>query len=619
MYDISKIKLIIWDLDETFWKGTISEENIDIPKENKSFINVALDKGIIHSICSKNDFEVVKEKLKDFDLWDSFVFPSIDWAPKGQRIKQLIQDMALRPANVLFIDDNLSNINEAIYFCPEIMTATPNDLPDIIHCIGLLEDKDKNHKRLHQYRVLESKHIEKSKFLSNDEFLMSSKIKAVISFDCKSNVDRVTDLIQRSNQLNYTKNRMSAEEIEALINDNTIKCGCVSVSDRFGDYGIVGFFAVKDNKAIHFAFSCRTLGMRIEQWTYMQLNCPEIVIVGETIAPLNNSENPKWVNYNVDGDEDKEDNKLKIDCGNILFKGPCDMQQIFSFINDNEAVYTEFTYVGSKGQSVEGHNTTAQILSALTLSEQEKKHIIETNAWFDKAMFDTLLCDNNISCLILSMLSDGNLGIYRHREKGFYVSLCENCYDLTDEKNWNDYIDGNVFTSGIKFTQEDLRKFASEYTKVDNSDGEVTMCCLDKIYNLISSKTKIILLLGSEREELPFVPQKSYVGRNLFHKMLNKRISQWAKDKENVGLMFFDKYINSKDDFVDTINHFTKRVYFDLSKDIVSALDNNNITNKNESALLTENIKQKLKDCWLYENIIYKVVVKIRAKRNSKR
>ena len=57
-----------------------------------------------------------------------------------------------------------------------------------------------------------------------------------------------------------------------LINDCSYNCGYVKVSDDFGDYGIVGFYAIKDNRCEHFLFSCRTLGMGIEQYTFNYLN-----------------------------------------------------------------------------------------------------------------------------------------------------------------------------------------------------------------------------------------------------------------------------------------------------------------------------------------------------------
>lgn len=55
--DFSKIKLIIWDLDETFWKGILSEGPISPIKENLSLLQTLTDHGIVNSICSKNDYE----------------------------------------------------------------------------------------------------------------------------------------------------------------------------------------------------------------------------------------------------------------------------------------------------------------------------------------------------------------------------------------------------------------------------------------------------------------------------------------------------------------------------------------------------------------------------------
>lgn len=51
--DFSKIKLIIWDLDETLWKGTLSEESVVLPDEHKNLIIKLTDIGIVNSICSK--------------------------------------------------------------------------------------------------------------------------------------------------------------------------------------------------------------------------------------------------------------------------------------------------------------------------------------------------------------------------------------------------------------------------------------------------------------------------------------------------------------------------------------------------------------------------------------
>lgn len=91
MFDIKKIKLIIWDLDETLWSGTLSEGSVELSTEVRDILIKSLDRGIIHSICSKNDYKQTKNKLDELKIWDYFVFPSIDWTAKGVRVKVLLR------------------------------------------------------------------------------------------------------------------------------------------------------------------------------------------------------------------------------------------------------------------------------------------------------------------------------------------------------------------------------------------------------------------------------------------------------------------------------------------------------------------------------------------------
>ena len=83
--DICKVKLIIWDLDETFWKGTLSDNGKDstvIPiEEHKQLVKLLSYRGIINTICSKNDAQCAETELKRQKIADFFVFNSINWAP----------------------------------------------------------------------------------------------------------------------------------------------------------------------------------------------------------------------------------------------------------------------------------------------------------------------------------------------------------------------------------------------------------------------------------------------------------------------------------------------------------------------------------------------------------
>lgn len=66
------VKLIIWDLDETFWKGTISEGKVSKIQKNINFILDSTDMGIVHSICSKkrcNSSQTKTPRMGDMGLF----------------------------------------------------------------------------------------------------------------------------------------------------------------------------------------------------------------------------------------------------------------------------------------------------------------------------------------------------------------------------------------------------------------------------------------------------------------------------------------------------------------------------------------------------------------------
>ncbi len=588
-----KIKLIIWDLDETLWNGTLSDnDTIELKKEFIDFINESLDRGIVHSICSKNDFDATKNYMEQAALWDLFVFPSISWDPKGARIKNIIADMKLRPENVLFVDDNTSNLHEAAYYCPALQICTPHELEDAMGAICKINAVDASRPRLTQYRLLEQKNKIKNEFASNEEFLMSCNIRVEFHNDCKENIDRIHELILRSNQLNYTKYRQDKAGLIADLSLPDTQAAYITVTDNFGDYGIVGFYMIVNGSVKHYLFSCRTLGMLVEQYVYTRIGCPEINVVGEVITKLNKTDAPKWINQQNAGHDEKQ---RKYDVGNlkILFKGPCDISQIFSFIEETDGITTEFTYTNDNGISVEGYNHTSQLVTALRAGADKAKLIHDT-PWLDEKMLDASSWQEN-DAIIFSLLSDGNLGIYQHNETGWQISLCEKYYDLTDPKNWEAYINKDIFTSQITFTKEALSDFSRKYKFINNDHGEVTIENLDCLYNAKRPETKLILLLGSEKA---FTGQAkpSYENRHIFHKLLNDKVKIWAAGKHDVHLIEIGKYIASQKDYLDTINHFQKNVYYRMAQDILSILGD---------AYCDVKIKSKL---YLYWSILRKKI-----------
>ena len=599
--DVSKIKLIIWDLDDTFWEGTISEQTVKPNKQALDLVLLCAEKGIINSICSKNDEAPCIEKLKEWDMDKYFVFNSINWQPKGQRIKDTVAAMNLRAPNVLFIDDNPQNLEEAKYFSPEIMTALPGKIGELYDEISKLDKEDKGFKRLESYKTLEKKNKIKASMGSNEEFLRQSNIKVEFHTDCLENAERLHELTMRANQLNFTKVRPTREEFDALLADKDANCGYVTAHDKYGDYGVVGFYAVKDGKAEHLLFSCRTLGMGLEQYTYEHLGSPELDIVGDVSVKIGKGEpSPTWINQTA-ADEDGDFEDIAGADFKVLMKGPCDLDQIFSFIKNEDMFDCEFTYVSrekqSVGVSIEGMNHTEQIKEAFSVTDAERQSFCDLPVC-DSKMFPDSIYKNKYGMVFVSILTDPNLGMYRRKKDRQIFAFGEYIYPLTDEKMWDKYIKKEVYTANCNFKREDLQKIADEYEFLGRLTPEQTAENLRFIYEHLQPETELVILLGCEREYKDNILD-AWKNRHNDHKKWNAAVRKEFENEQNVTLFDVNKYITSDDDFNDSINHYKKRVYYLMAQKFTEMINTKakrdvaTQSGKGKLALLT--LKQKIK------------------------
>lgn len=337
----AQVKLVVWDLDETFWKGTLSEEGIVPIEEHITMVRDLVDRGIMCSICSKNDFDQARDALVELGIWDMFVFPHIAWSPKGQAIEKMIKDMGLRDENVLFLDDNHLNLEEAQFFNKRLMVVEADgDMTGLMDLAQLKGKDDQKHSRLKQYKVMEQKQSEQAETgLSNTEFLRQSDIKVRIITDVENHMDRVLELLNRTNQLNFTKVRANSETERAalseLLSATGMHAGLIEVRDRYGDYGIVGFFCIRlrysGTEVAHFAFSCRTLNMGVEQWLWNHLGRPEFDIAQPVASDLNEPEEVDWITEVADFDG----NDAAIPDHKFCLVGGCDLQQVSFYCSTN--------------------------------------------------------------------------------------------------------------------------------------------------------------------------------------------------------------------------------------------------------------------------------------------
>jgi hypothetical protein len=173
----------------------------------------------------------------------------------------------------IFLDDNPVECAEVQANCPEVLTLQLPEDPGLIpqfldHCWAFdhlkLTAEDRRRAELYQQNRVREKLRAEAPTL--DEFLASLELKIQIEPISATHWPRVAQLTQRTNQFNFTTHRRTEAELGQWLAsaDGLI----VTVSDRFGDYGLVGAILYQVTaKAVvvdNLLLSCRVLGRGVE-------------------------------------------------------------------------------------------------------------------------------------------------------------------------------------------------------------------------------------------------------------------------------------------------------------------------------------------------------------------
>jgi FkbH-like protein len=284
-------KCVVLDCDNTLWGGIVGEDGVGGLQIGEEFPGWAYrdfqklllrwrQQGILLAIASKNNepdvWEVFEKhsgmllKREHISAWQ------INWDPKAQNIPKIARALNIGVDSLVFIDDNPMEIDYMRAAHPEVHSVlVPEEPAEILSTMRALAHFDRleitreDRSRADMMSAEQERETFKEQ-MSKEEFLASLGLKVELFTAPAEELDRVAQLINKTNQFNLTTIRRSLDEVRVLASAPLHRVYGLRVSDKFGEYGLTGVAIIErsPDKARWIIdtllMSCRVLGRQVE-------------------------------------------------------------------------------------------------------------------------------------------------------------------------------------------------------------------------------------------------------------------------------------------------------------------------------------------------------------------
>jgi FkbH-like protein len=284
-------KCLVVDLDNTLWGGVIGDdgpEGIKLGDEHpgnvfKDFQRALLQlrrRGFLLAVASKNDPQTVDGVLRTHPEMvlrpRDFAAIVANWEPKPDNIRRIAEELNLGLDTLVFLDDNPVERAQVRALLPSVtvpeLSADPiGFIPALRELVSLdrprLLAEDRARAAMYEADGSRQELARSAPDLST--FLADLNMNALVGRCTPREIDRVHQLIQKTNQFNLTSRRYGIDEITRLAKSPEAAVAWLRLDDRFGDMGLCCVGIVRQMETAlweidTFLMSCRVMGRQVE-------------------------------------------------------------------------------------------------------------------------------------------------------------------------------------------------------------------------------------------------------------------------------------------------------------------------------------------------------------------
>lgn len=270
--DLHRTKVLLVDFDETLWRGIIGEGAVTQHIERQRVLRELKDAGLLLVALSKND--PGKIRWNEMLLTpDDFVLQKISWLPKVQGIREAAQELDLGLDSFVVVDDSPAEAALIRHALP-MVRVLDSTLDSTWEALRLTlqfpntRQTEEARRRTEIYRAQSARRQVRREALDYPDLLAKLGLRAAIGPARPKDLDRVTELAQRTNQFNTTTIRYTRKDLLEMLDSADSQIHVADLDDRHGSLGLVAV-VVSSRRAgavviESFIMSCRAMGFGLE-------------------------------------------------------------------------------------------------------------------------------------------------------------------------------------------------------------------------------------------------------------------------------------------------------------------------------------------------------------------
>jgi FkbH-like protein len=270
-----RAKVVLVDFDNTLWDGVMADGPVTQHLDRQETLRQLREAGIVLVALSKNDPANIRWNEMRLTP-DDFVLQKISWNPKVQSIRESAEQLDLGLDAFVLVDDNPAERELVRTQLPKVRLLDATDAGAWKTLERTLEFPNTKHteearRRTEMYREQALRKEAMTAHVDLPAMMRSLQLEARFGRATSRDLDRLTELVQRTNQFNTTTIRYTRQQLQQLMQSPTDHVFVSDLRDKFGNLGLVCVAVVgtRDGEATFdsFVMSCRAMGFGLEHVT----------------------------------------------------------------------------------------------------------------------------------------------------------------------------------------------------------------------------------------------------------------------------------------------------------------------------------------------------------------